>query len=66
MAVGVHEAVGEAFVRCARRPDDDRAGEARLPTGALTATPHQALDCSLDLNLNLNDPTAWQTNPEQN
>ena len=33
MTVGVHEAVGEAFVRCARRPDDDRAGEARPPTG---------------------------------
>ena len=64
VAVGVQEAVGEAFVRCSRRPDDDRAGEARLPTGAFTATPRQAHatpTASTSTTL-----TAWKTNPQQN
>lgn len=35
--------------------------DTRLPTGAFTGTPHQALDCALGLYLN--DPTAWHINP---
>lgn len=35
--------------------------EARLPNGAFTATPREALDCALSRYLN--DPTAWQINP---
>lgn len=35
----------------------------RLPTGALAATPREALDCALGLYLN--DPTAWETDPQQ-
>lgn len=37
--------------------------ETRLPTGAYTGTPQQALDCALGLYLN--DPTAWDTDPQQ-
>ncbi len=37
--------------------------DTRLPTGAWTATPQEALDCALGLYLN--DPTAWQTDPQQ-
>ena len=37
--------------------------EARLPTGAFTAPPRQALDCALGLYLN--DPAAWQTDPSK-
>ena len=35
--------------------------DTRLPTGAFTATPQQALDCALGLYLG--DPTGWQINP---
>jgi len=35
--------------------------DARLPDGAFTGSPRQALDTALGLYLN--DPTAWQTDP---
>ena len=37
--------------------------DTRLPTGAWTATPQEALDCALGLYLN--DPTTWQADPQQ-
>ena len=37
--------------------------DSRLPTGAFTGTPTQALDTALGLYLN--DPTAWPINPPQ-